>query len=419
MQSDKLLKILSYGAVAAVIAMMMAGTVVERLHGTDAAAQAVYHHPVFFALWAVTAVAGMACLLRCSGKRPVVVLLHVALLLILAGALVTHLGGVSGILHLREGETLSAFEAEDGHAVELPFSVRLDSFDIEYYPDSRIPSDYISDVTFLPGSSFAGSDSSFAGLTGESPATISMNHIAKLGGYRFYQADYDADGAGSVLAVSHDPWGVGITYAGYLLLLASMIAYFFDPNSAFRAARAALRRRKEPGRRRKVWTWALAAGSVTLLVLWLVKVFPKGNLMPVLRSPLLVVHVVPIIVSYTLFALTTLLGLVGLVLPAEKAERLRNVNLSVLYPAVFLLTFGTFLGGVWANISWGNYWSWDPKETWALATLMIYSFPLHGSALPVFRNPRFFHAFCVVAFLAVLVTYYGVNLILGGVHSYA
>ena len=298
MQS-KILKILSYGAVAAVIAMMMAGTVIEKLHGTDAAAQTVYHHPVFFALWAVTAVAGMAYLLRCSGKRPVVVLLHVALLLILAGALVTHLSGVSGSIHLREGETLSAFEADDGHDVQLPFSIRLDSFDIEYYPDSRMPSDYISAVA----------------VDGE-PVTISMNHILKRGGYRFYQADYDEDGAGSILAVSHDPWGVGITYAGYLLLLACMIAYFFDPDSAFRAARAALRKRREPGRKRKIWTWVLVGGSITLLVLWLVKVFPKGNLMPVLRSPLLVIHVVPIIISYTLFALTTVLGIIGVLVPA-------------------------------------------------------------------------------------------------------
>jgi cytochrome bd-type quinol oxidase subunit 2 len=265
-----------------------------------------------------------------------------------------------------------------------------------------MPSDYISAVA----------------VDGE-PVTISMNHILKRGGYRFYQADYDEDGAGSILAVSHDPWGVGITYTGYLLLLACMIAYFFDPNSAFRAARAALRKRREPSRKRKIWTWVLVGGSVTLLVLWLVKVFPKGNLMPVLRSPLLVIHVVPIIISYTLFALTTVLGIIGVLLPAEKSERMRNVSLSVLYPAVFLLTFGTFLGGVWANISWGNYWSWDPKETWALVTLMMYSFPLHGNALPVFRNPRFFHAFCIVAFLAVLVTYYGVNLLLGGIHSYA
>ena len=86
---------------------------------------------------------------------------------------------------------------------------------------------------------------------------------------------------------------------------------------------------------------------------------------------------------------------------------------------MFLLAFGTFLGAVWANISWGNYWAWDPKETWALVTLLTYSFALHGDALPALCRPRVFHVFCVLAFLAVLITYFGVNLLLGGMHSYA
>ena len=83
------------------------------------------------------------------------------------------------------------------------------------------------------------------------------------------------------------------------------------------------------------------------------------------------------------------------------------------------MTFGTFLGAVWANISWGGYWAWDPKETWALVTMLVYSLALHGSALEVFRNPRFFHWFTIIAFLCVLITYFGVNLLLGGMHSYA
>ena len=90
-----------------------------------------------------------------------------------------------------------------------------------------------------------------------------------------------------------------------------------------------------------------------------------------------------------------------------------------LYPAVFLLTFGTFIGAVWANISWGNYWGWDPKETWALVTLLIYSFALHGNSIKAFRNPVSFHVFAILAFLSVLVTYFGVNFLLGGIHAYA
>ena len=95
------------------------------------------------------------------------------------------------------------------------------------------------------------------------------------------------------------------------------------------------------------------------------------------------------------------------------------MSLVVLYPAVFLLTFGTFLGAVWANISWGSYWAWDPKETWALITMLIYAMMLHGGALRPFRHPRFFHLYSILAFVAVLITYFGVNLILGGMHSYA
>jgi ABC-type transport system involved in cytochrome c biogenesis, permease component len=95
------------------------------------------------------------------------------------------------------------------------------------------------------------------------------------------------------------------------------------------------------------------------------------------------------------------------------------VSQIILYPAVFLLVAGTFLGAVWANISWGNYWSWDPKETWALVTFLVYSFALHGTLLKPFRSPRFFHGFCVMAFLCVLFTYFGVNLLLGGMHAYS
>ena len=141
--------------------------------------------------------------------------------------------------------------------------------------------------------------------------------------------------------------------------------------------------------------------------------------MPVLRSPLLFLRMFPIMVSYALFGVLALLGFAGLLVRKDVSERLRNVSRVILCPAVFLLTFGTFLGAVWANISWGNYWAWDPKETWALVTLLVYSFPLHGKALKAFDNPRFFHAFTLAAFLCVLVTYFGVNLLLGGMHSYA
>jgi ABC-type transport system involved in cytochrome c biogenesis permease subunit len=633
-------KYLSYGAAAVLIVMMMAATIVEKIKGTPVAFDVFYHNPLFITLWAVTAVAGLIYLvLYGTPKRVITMALHVGLVVILAGAFVTYVFGETGMIHLREGEAKGTFELEDESVAELPFSIRLDEFAIEYHHGSKMPSDYRSEITFLPE---------------DEAVTISMNNIAKYRGYRFYQADYDEDGKGSILAVSHDPWGVGITYAGYLILLLSMIGFFFQKDTAFRAA---LRRvasmtaavvlflalpsvsasaagsrdlekalgdmyvyyghrvcpfdtyLQEKGadaaieslekmklfpladstgtvswyaasdqfpeqvyedealwtflrksadlvkesvtagdiagaekilqgikayqektaasvipsakkvkaerlyiriarpkvefmlcltlgivlfilggilitKRKKYPAWVLTAGAVVALLIWLYltvviglrwyvsgtgpyvgrynvmmlmawfatlailllyKRFPLIQplgfllagftmllasragvspqimpLMPVLQSPLLSIHVLSMMMSYTLFGLVAFNGIMGVAVPsAEAREILRDVSLVVLYPAVFLLTFGTFLGAVWANISWGSYWAWDPKETWALVTLLVYSFTLHGGALKPFRNPRFFHWYTIVAFLCVLITYFGVNFLLGGMHSYA
>ncbi|MBR1548528.1 MAG: cytochrome c biogenesis protein CcsA [Prevotella sp.] len=146
-------------------------------------------------------------------------------------------------------------------------------------------------------------------------------------------------------------------------------------------------------------------------------------LMPVLASPLLSVHVMTVMCAYALFALQLLLGVQGMLLlrRGRTAELQRTTALSqlLLYPAVFLLVIGIFLGAVWANVSWGSYWSWDPKESWALITFMVYSVPLHRASIRSFDRPLFYHAYMVGAFLTVMATYFGVNYLLGGMHSYA
>ena len=153
------------------------------------------------------------------------------------------------------------------------------------------------------------------------------------------------------------------------------------------------------------------------------------QLQPVLVSPLLSIHVSLIMMSYTLLgfiAFNAIAAFLSLIFGKQKnGESLNNrmEQLSVfsrilLYPAVFLLAGGIFVGAVWAEVSWGTYWSWDPKETWALITMLIYALPLHERSLSIFRRPFFFHAYCLIAFLSVLMTYFGVNYILGGMHSY-
>ena len=707
MKQSKILKYISFGSAATVILMMAAATVIEKLQGTETATTFIYHNPVFILLWAATAVAGLIYLIRRGSVRKIAVfLIHVSFILILAGALVTMLTAIRGSIHLRTGEpSTSQWVSDEGFRQILPFTINLEHFNIEYYEGSMAASDYSSTVTVAD-------TERNVNMT----RTISMNNILKYRGYRFYQAGYDPDNKGTILQVSHDPWGTGLTYTGYVMLLLSMIGFFFHGNSGFRnairnmrkysfallllllpgtlfaakttyelpalpdtiAARfdqlhvyyndriaplqtmtrdfslkaygkngyqglsstqvvtgwlfwydwwnvvpfklkdkdrgTAVQAEKESIRMRAasgqafrlfplhideqtghavpdggqiVWfapddplpenldynTWvfirrsidlihdeiknkdwdqvsliltsirrfqqkqagqflpsdklfraellynrisrpmipfmasitlglilfvvtgimmsrgrqlpqwirtsllALAIGllayltlvlglrwyisghapfagsySVMMLMAWLVSIAmiafrrsipiiqPMGfilagftmlvaslassnpqvtHLMPVLQSPLLSIHVLCMMVSYTLFGLVALTGVMGLFMPLRSSEMLRNISLVILYPAVFILTTGIFLGAVWANISWGSYWSWDPKETWALITMLVYAAMLHSSTMRRFNGPRFFHAYAIVSFLTVLITYFGVNMILGGMHAYA
>jgi len=705
-KTDKVLKYISFSSAAVVILMMAAATVIEKLLGSFKAFSVIYHNPVFIALWAITAISGVMYLVRrCSVRKTAVFLLHIAFVMILAGALITMLTGKNGSIHLRHGQPVAEWASDEGFRQPLPFTLSLQEFNIEYYSGSMAASDYSSTVRLTDADEIT-------------THTISMNNILKYHGYRFYQASYDEDFKGSTLQVSYDPWGVTITYTGYILLLISMIAFFFRKSSGFRTAIRNLKKQslaliillpaftgtahasstkyelpalpdsiaarfdelhvyyndriaplqtmtrdyslkaygkngyqglsstqvvtgwlfwydwwnvvpfklkakdhgtsteaekesirmqaasgqafklfplhiddqsgdavpdggkivwfscddplpanldyntwvfirrsldlindeiknsnwdqvsliirsirryqeKEAGqvlpsarhfrsemlynriarpmipfmasitlglilfvitglmmaRRRKVpklmsisllvlsivllayltlalgLRWYISghapfAGSysVMMLMAWLVCIAmivfyrsipiiqPMGfilagftmlvaslassnpqvtHLMPVLQSPLLSIHVLCMMISYTLLGLIALTGIMGLLMPARESAMLRDINLVILYPAVFILTIGIFLGAVWANISWGSYWSWDPKETWALITMLVYAFMLHSGTISRFARPRFFHAYAIAAFLTVLITYFGVNLILGGMHSYA
>jgi cytochrome c-type biogenesis protein CcsB len=155
-----------------------------------------------------------------------------------------------------------------------------------------------------------------------------------------------------------------------------------------------------------------------------------ANLMPVLNSYWLMIHVAIIVASYGPFALGMILGLISLLLmilttKKNKAKiglmikELTIINEMSLTVGLVLLTIGNFLGGQWANESWGRYWGWDPKETWALISIMIYAFVLHLRLVPGLRSRFTFNVFSIAAFASILMTYFGVNFYLSGLHSYA
>ena len=143
-----------------------------------------------------------------------------------------------------------------------------------------------------------------------------------------------------------------------------------------------------------------------------------GQMMPVLNSPLLSIHVSIIMMSYALLSLTFICGIMGICLRSH-GEELQALSRIFLYPALTTMGFGIFIGAIWANVSWGNYWSWDSKETWALIPFMIYAVVVHTQSLPVFRKPLVYHIYITLAFLSIAMTYFGVNYFLTGMHSYA
>ncbi|MBQ9203313.1 MAG: cytochrome c biogenesis protein CcsA [Prevotella sp.] len=720
-----------------IVVCIGAATVIEKYKGTSFVSDYIYGSWWFVVLWAALTVA--ACLYMCQRRlyrRFGVMLLHAALVVILAGALTTWLTGHRGTVSLRVNRQTTQYQDTKGQSRQLPFTLRLKEFRVVNYPGTDAPLDYQSIVGVTRAA------------THTTEVMVSMNHIGSVDGYRLFQSSYDTDGQGVTLGVCYDPYGIAVTYIGYLLLLVGIVATllsrqtqmrtlyraatrplvvavllsaavsshaaelqtvdkdiasrlgrvsvlynnricplntvavdfvtklsgsaswsgytadeifvswmifyspweqqkiirikdrqvqrllgiegqwasysdFFDEYHEYKlkGSLAELRAGRRQGDRkalmqadeklnvvemfyrgqmlrmfpyqlagkvswytpgaqvlpreipvkeqffikqamdyltesivtgqhsraleliakielfqrdmigdvlpdsrqtsaelfynqlstqkwpvflaltlslllcvavsssdrwsRRTWLRLSAVAYVWLLVGWLtvqltlrwwlsghvpvsngfetmqfmawavlvmtiamwrkapvmigfgplvaafcllVAMLASGSpqltpLMPVLASPLLSVHVMTVMCAYALFALQVLLGVQAFwLIRKDRGPELRRataLSQLLLYPAVFLLAIGIFLGAVWANVSWGSYWQWDPKESWALITLMVYAVPLHRASVSRFNRPLFYHVYMVCAFLTVMATYFGVNYLLGGMHSYA
>lgn len=747
----KLLKRTAFSLLGILLLILTIATILEKIYGTDYVNEYIYSSVPFVILWGVTAITSLLYIIKSKlHRQPVIFLLHLSLLFILAGAFTTWIYGEQGTMRVRQGEQQTSFTDSKGISHQLPFSITLNQFEIIYYKGTLAPMDFISHI------SVADKD-----CHRQIQGKVSMNHIFSYQHYRFYQSGYSEDNEGSVFSVSHDPYGIGITYAGYTLLLLSTVFFFFSPQSRFRQLlKSPLLHRSltvilllfafslnsnflkanspspkvlprevaehfgdlyilynnricplqtfardftiklygsssykgltpeevltgwlfyydswknEPiiriksnearklleiegnyarlkdyistineyklekmmnhirsgeqvtdkrgieeadekfniinlvctGAMMKIFPCRNIAGktlewysqsdqlpqdmdndkwvfirksmsyvnemivmkkyndaclllekikkyqqkecdgllpadnkfkaekiynqfdyskSVAMaciciglicfiyychcmasqkrtsrkaiiilnILLWIVFTYlsaaiclrgyvsnhlPLSNgfetmqfmawctllltfllqrkfamllpfgfllcgltlmvsmlgesnpqitqLMPVLQSPLLSIHVVVIMIAYSLLAFIMLNGVTAVILHQsqkeckEQIERLQIISQIILYPAIFLLAIGIFIGAVWANVSWGRYWGWDPKEVWALITMLVYALALHPRSLPWFHRTMFFHVFCITAFITVLITYFGVNFLLGGMHSYA
>ena len=211
----------------------------------------------------------------------------------------------------------------------------------------------------------------------------------------------------------HEPWSNGyesMIYIAWATLLAGLL---FSRKSEMTLAVTAM------------------MGGIILLVAHLSWMDPEiTNLVPVLKSYWLTIHVATIVASYGFLGLGALLAFVNLIsFIMKRKSNVINLDLSVreltyviemtLTFGLILLTIGNFLGGIWANESWGRYWGWDPKETWALASIIFYSFVLHMRFIPGLQSLYAFNLASLLAYASILMTYFGVNFYLSGLHSYA
>lgn len=211
----RVLKKTSFGLMAIILVVLAVGTILQKI---DSSAVAAYTSPWFVALWTVMAVSAVAYMLRSRlYRRLPAFAVHASFAVILAGALTSWLTSEHGTLRLKDGAEANAFTLDDGSVAKMPFSLKLQRFEIEYYAGTEAPMDFVSHL-------------SADGVNG----TASMNNVFSHRGYRFYQSGYDSEG-GSVFTVAHDPMGIGVTYAGYALLLVSICWFMMSGKSRFRS----------------------------------------------------------------------------------------------------------------------------------------------------------------------------------------
>ena len=397
----------------AIVVLLGAATIVGEYSGTDYAREECYGAAWMIVLWFFLALLGIYHILRSRVRRLSFLLLHASFVIILLGAFLTHIFGVQGSIHLRKGSFACRFtpsaSSADGMGQSLPFAVRLDDFSVELYVGNGNVADYKSTITIADISSHD------VILQEE----VAMNKIVKCRNWRFYQWSYDNDGMGATLIVNHDPWGITVTYIGYLLLFLTIL------REAFRGCRQIVKRKRKEGGfshfERTILTIAILLSAIIILfgawffITQMTETNPWiADMQPILNSPFLSLHVAIVSVAYLLLLLAFIVSIPGII-----TGRYLLLSRLMLYPSVACLAIGIFVGAIWANLSWGEYWSWDPKESWALVSMMVYAVALHERSIPWLRSARNYHLFIALSFLVLLMTCFGVNMLLSGLHSYA
>ena len=456
------------------VLIMGIATFLEHSQGTPWVTRYIYHSPIFLSVWALLAVLTLAVLHRLRMWRKTFVwMLHLSFIIILVGAGISFLTSRKGQLHLRMNVPAFRFMEQETQVMkELPFILRLDTFWVESHSDTGAPSDYVSRVSCLTkkGEEDFSATVSMNRILKHQGYRFYQSSYDEDGRGSWLMVNYDPWGtpvtymgyllfALSMLGVMlgsgrmyrkllhHPSWSQGMNqgwlehrsskFQQVLQALLLLVLLFHGGAWLHRwyvGGRIPLGNVYETMQFLSLCVLALAwvfrrrfplvvLGGLLLAGCWQLVPCMMGldsqilPLAPVLMSSWLCVHVSFIMVAYAFLCFISLHALLALCIP-KQADRLKVFCRVLLYPALFFLGTGIFLGAMWANVSWGRYWAWDPKEVWALITFMLYGVAFHSDSFSWLNRPRIFHAYLLCSFLAVLMTYFGVNFLLGGMHSY-
>lgn len=346
-------------------------------------------------------------------------LLHAGIFLVLFGGFFGAPDKEDGQVLLEYGKPTHIAYQANGEMLPLPFDVQIDTFYIDYYADGRSPKQFTTRFTIRKIGE--GVDE------GARTLTTAVNHPCSYRGYHFYQSNYDPlRGEYSVLKIVRDPW-IAFVWVGIALLA---IGACWQMTRQWKAH----------------WGWWLAVGVVTIVftVITLAKI-NFGTLMPALRSAWFIPHIGVYMIAYSLLAVASGLGIVVMIQDRLrlriKDERLNSNDsensetkvispsscvlhpsskqahhllMGLLQTSSCLLLIGMLCGAVWAKQAWGDYWTWDPKECWALATWMLTLIGMHIKTKS--NNPKvqktmlvLLVVFVLLSFAAMQMTWYGVN----------
>ena len=212
----------SFSLLILIILLLITATILEKLYGTPWVATNIYGSTWFLLLWAISTITALIYTFqRRLYQRPTTLLLHLAFVVILIGATITHYFGINGQIHLRlNEEPKSTYIDTYYQEQQLPFALSLSDFQLIYYPGTTNPMDFVSHLE-IQDSNLNTQDTTITN-------TVSMNNILKYRNYRFYQSSYDSDYQGSILSIYHDPYGITLTYIGYFLLFISMLLFLIQ-----------------------------------------------------------------------------------------------------------------------------------------------------------------------------------------------